>query len=118
MIKKFIGYYKPHLRLFIIDMLAAIIIAVCNLFYPTVVRKIINEYVYNETAKALIIASVFLTGIYVIKAVCDGANIKVYVDDKLVIDYTDATPWLHGMAGIRYAGGTTQYDDLKITKNN
>ena len=55
---------------------------------------------------------------YVIKAVCDGANIKVYVDDKLVIDYTDATPWLHGMAGIRYAGGTTQYDDLKITKNN
>ena len=71
MIKKFIGYYKPHLRLFIIDMLAAIIIAVCNLFYPTVVRKIINEYVYNETAKALIIASVFLTGIYVIKAVCN-----------------------------------------------
>ena len=71
MIKKFIGYYKPHLRLFIIDMLAAIIIAVCNLFYPTVVRKIINEYVYNETAKALIIASAFLAAIYVIKAVCN-----------------------------------------------
>ena len=44
MLKKFISYYKPHLGLFTLDMLCAVAVALCNLYYPTLARKIINEY--------------------------------------------------------------------------
>lgn len=70
MIKKFLSYYKPHIGLFIIDMLAAVMVAVCNLFYPSVVKDIINKYVYEDTPRLMIIFSALLLVIYVIKAAC------------------------------------------------
>ena len=69
MIKKFLSYYKPHMPLFIIDMLAAISVAVCNLFYPSIVKDIINKYVYEDTPRLLILFSALLLGIYIIKEV-------------------------------------------------
>ncbi len=68
--KRFIKYYKPYKLLFAIDMIAAIIISVCNLFYPSVVKDIINKYVFEETPKNLIIFSAILLGIYLLKAAC------------------------------------------------
>ena len=48
MLKKFISYYKPHVGLFILDMVSAVIVAVCNLFYPTVARNIIDEFTSGD----------------------------------------------------------------------
>ena len=70
MLKKFISYYKPHLGIFIFDMCAAVIIAVCNLFYPSIAKNIINDYVYESTPRLLFIFSAVLLGIYVIKGIC------------------------------------------------
>lgn len=71
MIKRFIKYYKPHLGLFIFDMLAAILISVCNLFYPTIAKNIINEYIYDDTVRRIVIWALILLEIYLIKAVCN-----------------------------------------------
>ena len=68
MLKRFVKYYKPHIRLFTFDMLAAVIVAVASLFYPTIVKSIINEYVFDETPRRLIIWSSVLLGLYVVKA--------------------------------------------------
>ncbi len=69
MIKRFISYYKPHLRLFIIDMLAAVIVAVCNLFYPTVARDIVNRFSSGETdLTPIFYSALFLLAIYIVKA--------------------------------------------------
>ena len=68
MLKRFIKYYKPYKLLFAIDMLAAVVIAVCNLFYPSVVKDIINKYVFEDTPKNLITFSLILLGIYLLKA--------------------------------------------------
>lgn len=68
MLKRFVKYYKPHMRLFTFDMLAAVIVAVASLFYPTIVKSIINEYVFDETPRRLIIWSSVLLGLYVVKA--------------------------------------------------
>ena len=68
MLKRFISYYKPHLGLFTFDMVAAVIVAVASLFYPVIVKLIINEYVFDETPKRLIIWSVVLLGLYITKA--------------------------------------------------
>ncbi len=70
MIKRFIGYYKPYKLMFFIDMLAAMVIAVCNLYYPTLAKDIINVYINDDTPRRLIIFSLLLLGIYLIKSVC------------------------------------------------
>ena len=70
MIKRFISYYKPYKLLFVIDMLAAIVIAACNLVYPSVVKDIINKYVFEQTPKLLLIFSAILFLIYLVKASC------------------------------------------------
>ena len=43
MVKKFISYYKPHLGLFIIDTICALMIAGIDLVFPLGTRYILNE---------------------------------------------------------------------------
>lgn len=67
MLKKFFSYYKPHKKLFFIDMLCAFIVAVCNLFYPFITGKIINVYIPNKQLGFVLTWCVVLLGIYVVK---------------------------------------------------
>ena len=69
MIRKFAKYYKPHLRLFILDMTCAFIVACCDLFYPVIAKNIINDYVPNQNIHLFIVWAVVLLFIYVLKAV-------------------------------------------------
>ena len=71
MLKLFISYYKPHRKLFFLDMSASVLIAACGLFYPTIVKNIINDYVPNGKISLLILWSAILLGIYLLKAVCN-----------------------------------------------
>ncbi|MBO7304994.1 MAG: ABC transporter ATP-binding protein [Clostridia bacterium] len=68
MLKRFIKYYKPHLALFSFDMIAAVIVAAASLFYPSIVKAIINEYINDDTPRRLIIWSAILLALYVVKA--------------------------------------------------
>lgn len=67
MIRKFIKYYKPHKKLFILDMICAFLVAICDLFYPMITRNIINDYVPNQNLKLLITWAVVLFIIYTFK---------------------------------------------------
>ena len=66
MIKKFLSYYKPHMKLFTIDMICALIVAGCNIAYPIIVDLITNTYI-NNLHMILILGGVLLL-IYIIKA--------------------------------------------------
>ncbi len=53
---------------------------------------------------------------YTLKAECNGANIKVYLNGELMIDYTDTdNPWIQGMVGVRGHSCAATFDNLKIT---
>lgn len=67
MLKRFIKYYKPHKRLFMLDMGAAFLIAICNLFYPVITRNMLNDYIPNQNVQLLLVFAGVLLGIYVIK---------------------------------------------------
>lgn len=67
MIKKFISYYKPYRGLFALDMLASLLIAAADLFYPMIARNIINEYVPNRQLRLLIVWLGALLLIYLAK---------------------------------------------------
>ncbi len=68
-LKRFLGYYKPHKKLFLIDILCSFLISVCNMFYPMIARNIMYDYVPNENLQFLIIWAVVLACIYVLKCV-------------------------------------------------
>ena len=68
MLRKFIKYYRPHMKLFTADMIAALIVAICDLFYPTITQNIINDYVPNQNLRLLLVWSAALLGIYLLKA--------------------------------------------------
>ncbi|WP_125153507.1 ABC transporter ATP-binding protein [Clostridium rectalis] len=67
MVRDFMKYYKPHKKLFILDLICAFFVSICDLFYPMITRSIINDYVPNKNLKFLIIWSVVLLFIYLIK---------------------------------------------------
>lgn len=69
LVKRFVSYYKPHRKLFAIDMACAFIVAVCDLFYPIIAGNIIDDYVPNQDLRLLLIWSGVLLGIYLVKAV-------------------------------------------------
>lgn len=68
MIKKFINYYKPYKKLFFMDLLAALLFAVCNLIYPMITRNIMNEVVPNKDLRMLVIFTFTLLFIFIMKA--------------------------------------------------
>ncbi len=68
-LKRFIPYYKPHLKLFIIDMVCAFIISVFNLVYPYITKEIINTYVPQKMLYFMLAGLGALLVLYVIKAV-------------------------------------------------
>ena len=67
MLKDFIGFYKPHRKLFYWDMVCAMVIALADLFYPTIARNIINVYVPNKMWNMFLLWSAVLLVIYLIK---------------------------------------------------
>ena len=68
-LKRFIPYYKPHLKLFIIDMVCAFVISVFNLVYPYITKEIINTYVPQKMLYFMLAGLGALLVLYVIKAV-------------------------------------------------
>ena len=71
MIKRFVSYYKPHIGLFILDMIAAVVLAACSLIYPAIAKEMINDYAYRDTATPILIAAALLFGGYILKAICN-----------------------------------------------
>ncbi|SCJ24354.1 Putative multidrug export ATP-binding/permease protein SAV1866 [uncultured Clostridium sp.] len=68
MLKEFIKYYKPYKKLFILDLLAAFTVALCDLVYPMITRNIMNEVVPNKDLRMLMVFAISLLLIFILKA--------------------------------------------------
>ncbi len=53
---------------------------------------------------------------YNFKVVCEGANIKLYLNNELVLDYTDKDPYLSGSFGMRITNGSAVYGNIKVSE--
>ncbi len=67
MLKRFISYYKPHKKLLILDMIAALLISVTGMVYPVLTREMLNNYIQNRLYKAVIISGIVILVLYVIR---------------------------------------------------
>ena len=68
-LKRFFSYYKPHGKLFFIDLVCSFTISMCNMFYPMIARNIMNDYVPNKNWQLLITWAIALACIYVLKSI-------------------------------------------------
>ncbi len=68
LIRRFIPYYRPHIKLFIADILCAALISAFNLIYPNITREIIDNYVPNGLLNWLLISAIALLIFYIVKA--------------------------------------------------
>lgn len=69
MLKSFIHYYKPHWKLFVFDMVCALVAASCNLMYPVISRNIINTYIPDKNLRLILTWCVALLVIYLVQAI-------------------------------------------------
>lgn len=68
MIKRFIGYYKPHKKLFVLDMLASLLVALIALVYPVVTRRMLNDLIPNRRLALVVAAGLLVLALYIIRA--------------------------------------------------
>lgn len=71
--KKFISYYKPYQKVFIIDMICALIISLVDLAFPQILNYL-NDTLYKlssaEIMNSLLVLAVILLIMYGIRAIC------------------------------------------------
>lgn len=67
MLKRFCTYYKPHLKIFTADMVAAFLLSVCTMIYPLITRQMLIDFIPNREVKLLVIWAAVLLGIYLVK---------------------------------------------------
>lgn len=70
MLKKFITYYKPYKKLFLLDLLAALIAAGCDLVYPYMTKELINISIPDKDLKMISYFGITLILIFIVKAIC------------------------------------------------
>ncbi len=71
MLKRFISYYKPHKKIFILDMGASLLVALIAILYPMVTRTMLNDLIPNGKYKLIIL---FGLGLFALYAVRMGLN--------------------------------------------
>ncbi len=67
MLKRFIAYYKPHKKIFFMDMGASLLVALVGILYPMITREMLNNFIPNEQYKLIIAFGACLLGLYIVK---------------------------------------------------
>ena len=67
MLKRFFSYYKPHMRIFVLDMLAALLVALAGVVYPIITRNMLGDLIPNRKYELIIIFGVALLLVYFLR---------------------------------------------------
>ena len=67
MLKRFLAYYKPHKKLFCMDMSASLIVAMLGIVYPIVTRRMLNDLIPNRQYQSIVLSGLLLLVIYLIR---------------------------------------------------
>lgn len=64
MFKRFIAYYKPHMKIFTLDMLASLTIALIGIVYPIITRTMLNDLIPQKQYEMIVVGGVTLLVLY------------------------------------------------------
>ncbi len=93
MLKRFISYYKPHKKLFALDMLASSAVALIGVLYPVITRTMLNDLIPNKKYRFIILSGLALLALYIIRMLLNyfvqfkGHMMGVYMQTKMRNDF-------------------------------
>lgn len=67
LLRRFIGYYAPHKKLFALDMSASLLVAFIGIVYPVVTRTMLNDLIPNRNYRMVVVYGLTLLALYVAK---------------------------------------------------
>ena len=67
MLKRFLHYYKPHKKLFALDMIASLLVALIAILYPMVTRTMLNDLIPNKNYRMIVIFGLGLLLLYFVR---------------------------------------------------
>lgn len=67
MLKRFLKYYKPHKKLFILDMGASLIVSLIAILYPVITRLMLNDLIPNKRYRDIVVFGIGLLILYLIR---------------------------------------------------
>ncbi|MGI6701234.1 MAG: ABC transporter ATP-binding protein [Christensenellales bacterium] len=72
MIRKFVTFYKPYKKLFLIDMLCAVMVSVIDLAFPQILRYLTNNVftAAGDIVKLIVFFAAGLVAMYIIRYFC------------------------------------------------
>ncbi|MFI4910314.1 MAG: ABC transporter ATP-binding protein [Sedimentisphaeraceae bacterium JB056] len=76
MLKRFIKYYRPHLRLFILDMSAAVIASLISVLIPVLTRKLLKDYLPAEDIAKIWQMIAIMMGMIVISSILSYIRVR------------------------------------------
>ena len=89
LLKRFIAYYKPHKKLFAMDMTAALLVAVIGVVYPIITRTMLNTLIPDRNYRMIVIFGITLLALYFIKMLLnyfiqyEGHMMGVYMQARM-----------------------------------
>lgn len=67
MLKRFLGYYKPHKKIFLLDMGASLLVSLIGILYPMVTKEMLGDLIPNKKVEMIIIFGISLFALYAIR---------------------------------------------------
>ena len=95
LVKRFISYYKPHRKLFCMDMSASVAVALIGIVYPVITRTMLNTLIPDRNYRMIVILGLTLLAMYVAKMLLNyfiqyqGHMMGVYMQARMRSDLFD-----------------------------
>ena len=92
LLKRFISYYKPHKKLFAMDMTAALLVSLIGVVYPMITRTMLNTLIPERNYRMIVIFGLTLLVMYFIKMLLnyfiqyEGHMMGVYMQARMRTD--------------------------------
>ncbi len=67
MLKRFLGYYRPHKKLLVLDLGASFLVSLVAVLYPIITRMMLNDLIPNRRYREVVVYSLGLLVIYFIR---------------------------------------------------
>lgn len=87
LLKRFVSYYKPHKKLFAMDMTAALFVAAIGVVYPMITRTMLNTLIPDRNYRMIVIFGLTLLVLYFIKM---GLNYFIQYEGHMMGVYMQA----------------------------
>ena len=92
LLRRFMAYYRPHRKLFCMDMTASLLVAVIGVVYPIITRTMLNTLIPDRNYRMIVILGVTLLLLYLCKMLLNyfiqyqGHMMGVYMQARMRSD--------------------------------